>query len=104
MKVVPPIGAPVSISIRRDRIHVAKAAAATSTQLPNSIAGNVESTEYEGHYVKLNIITDCGTVFVAHVPDDDYFAQPMRPGDRVISSWKPKQIHILWKVDSLFTK
>ncbi|TGT72315.1 ABC transporter ATP-binding protein [Mesorhizobium sp. M2E.F.Ca.ET.166.01.1.1] len=104
VKVAPPIGAPVSISIRRDRIHVARAAAATSTQLPNSIAGTVESTEYQGHYVKLNIVTDGGTVFVAHVSDDDYFAQPLGPGDRVISSWKPKQIHILSKGDSLSTK
>jgi putative spermidine/putrescine transport system ATP-binding protein len=96
----PKIGTPVSISIRRDRIHVSKAPEGKAEPVPNSIAGVVESTEYQGNFVKVNIVVEGGSPFVANVSDEDYFAEPVGPGDRVMPRWKAEQVHVLSKADT----
>ncbi|MDQ0396521.1 ABC transporter ATP-binding protein [Labrys monachus] len=96
----PAAGAPMSISIRRDRIHVAKATGEAAPLAPNSVAGVVEATEYQGNFVKVSILVAGGSAFVANVADEEFFAGPVGPGDRVVASWKPEQVHVLSKVDS----
>jgi putative spermidine/putrescine transport system ATP-binding protein len=100
VSIAPAIGAAVSISIRRDRIRVGKAPAGSAGVAPNSISGTVLSTEYQGNFVKVNILLEGGATFVANVPDQDYFAAPLGPGDRVVSQWSPEQVHVLSKADS----
>ncbi len=94
---VPASGSPMSVSVRRDRIALRKGGSADKGV--NTIAGVVETTEYQGSYVKVTIKTNSGT-FVANVSDAAYFAEPVDTGDPVVASWKTDDVHILNKVDS----
>jgi len=96
----PAVGTPMSISIRRDRVHVARVGEGGAPLAPNSVAGVVEATEYQGNFVKVSIRVEGSPGFVANVSDEEYFAEPVGPGDRVVPSWKPDQVHVLSKVDS----
>lgn len=94
-------GQAVSFSIRRDQISVAKKKDATgSEKTPNSVAGSVESIEYQGSFVKINMIVEGVGTFVANITDGEYFSDPVGPGDRVVAAWKPERVHVLSKVDT----
>jgi putative spermidine/putrescine transport system ATP-binding protein len=95
----PAEGAPMSIAIRRDRIKLRKSRDAKAATAANEIKGVVESTEYQGSYVKVTIDLG-GGVFVANLPDGDYFADPVDKGDAVIATWNTTDVNILSKVDS----
>lgn len=97
---VPTIGTPVSIAIRRDRIHVGRAPGEKAELQPNSVAGVVESTEFQGNFVKVNILVERGGPFVANVSDEEYFGELVKPGDRVVPRWNPEHVHVLSKADS----
>ena len=94
----PAAGAPVSVSVRRDRIALARRRDDAATGV-NAIAGVVATTEYQGTYVKVTIDVANG-VFVANVSDSAYFAEPVDRGDAVVASWKAADVHVLSKVDS----
>jgi putative spermidine/putrescine transport system ATP-binding protein len=94
----PTSGTPVSVSVRRDRIALARRRDDAATGV-NAIAGVVATTEYQGTYVKVTIDVGNG-VFVANVSDSAYFAEPVDSGDAVIASWKAEDVHVLSKVDS----
>ena len=96
----PTIGTPVSIAIRRDRIHVWRAPGEKAELQPNSVAGVVESTEFQGNFVKVNILVEGGGPFVANVSDEEYFGELVKPGDRVVPHWNPEHVHVLSKADS----
>jgi putative spermidine/putrescine transport system ATP-binding protein len=96
----PTIGTPVSIAVRRDRIHVGRAPGEKTELQPNSVAGVVESTEFQGNFVKVNILVEGGGPFVANVSDEEYFAELVKPGDHVAPRWNPEHVHILSKADS----
>jgi putative spermidine/putrescine transport system ATP-binding protein len=94
----PASGTPVSVSVRRDRIALAKRRDQAATGV-NAIAGVVSTTEYQGTYVKVTIDVSNG-VFVANVSDSAYFAEPVDTGDAVVASWKAEDLHVLSKADS----
>jgi putative spermidine/putrescine transport system ATP-binding protein len=94
----PAAGAKLSIAVRRDRIALRRGEQGAATA-PNAIAGLVESTEYQGSYVKVTIDVSDG-VFVANVSDQAYFAEPVAIGDPVVASWSIQDVHVLSKVDS----
>jgi putative spermidine/putrescine transport system ATP-binding protein len=96
----PTIGTPVSIAIRRDRIHVGRVPGEKAELQPNSVAGVVESTEFQGNFVKVNILVEGGGPFVANVSDEEYFGELVKPGDRVVPHWNPEHVHVLSKADS----
>ena len=96
----PTIGTPVSIAVRRDRIHVGRVAGEKAALQPNSVAGVVESTEFQGNFVKVNILVEGGGPFVANVSDEEYFAELVKPGDHVTPRWNPEHVHVLSKADS----
>ena len=96
----PTIGTPVSIAIRRDRIHVGRVPGEKAELQPNSVAGVVESTEFQGNFVKVNILVEGGGPFVANVSDEEYFGELVKPGDRVVPRWNPEHVHVLSKADS----
>jgi ABC-type Fe3+/spermidine/putrescine transport system ATPase subunit len=60
----PTIGTPVSIAIRRDRIHVGRVPGEKAELQPNSVASVLESTEFQGNFVKVNILVEGGGPFV----------------------------------------
>ncbi len=96
----PSVGTPVSIYIRRDRIDVKKVAASGGARAPNSVSGVVESTEYQGNFVKVNIVSEGNATFVANVADESYFAGPVGPGDHVVATWNPEFVHVLSKAET----
>ena len=95
---VPAGGAPLSVSVRRDHIELKKSRGATAASV-NSIGGVVETTEYQGSYVKVTLKTASGP-FVANVSDRAYFTEAVDTGDAVVASWKTEDVHILSKADS----
>jgi putative spermidine/putrescine transport system ATP-binding protein len=96
----PTLGTSVSIAIRRDRIHVGRAPGEKAELQPNSVAGVVESTEFQGNFVKVNILVEGGGPFVANVSDEEYLAELVKPGDHVAPRWNPEHVHVLSKADS----
>lgn len=92
----PAAGSPMSVSIRRDRIALSKGGEARGV---NTVAGVVETTEYQGSYVKVTIKTG-GAAFVANISDNAYFAEPVDTGDSVVASWRTDDVHVLSKADS----
>jgi putative spermidine/putrescine transport system ATP-binding protein len=90
--------APLSVAVRRDRVSLQRAKDDAAKPV-NSVAGVVTATEYQGSYVKVTLDVG-GQVFVANVPDRDYFAEAVDRGDAVLASWKTEDVHILGKVDS----
>ena len=95
----PPAGDKMSIAVRRDRIALRRGQSQVPATAANSIAGAVESTEYQGSYVKVTIDVG-GDVFVANVSDQAYFAEPVTTGDPVVASWNVEDVHVLSTVDS----
>ena len=95
----PADGSAMSIAVRRDRIKLRKSPGGKATAAANEIPGVVESTEYQGSYVKVSVDVG-GGVFVANLPDGDYFASPVDKGDAVIASWNAADVNVLAKVDS----
>ncbi len=93
----PAPGSPMSFAVRRDRIKLRKSGKVKLAA--NEIAGVVEATEYQGSYVKITVDLG-GGVFVANLPDGDYFADPVDKGDGVIASWNTADVNILTKVDT----
>ena len=92
-------GSPMSVAVRRDRIKLRKRGRAEVSTEANEISGVVEATEYQGSYVKVKIDLG-GGVFVAHVSDGAYFAEPVDTGDPVTASWDTADVNILAKVDT----
>jgi putative spermidine/putrescine transport system ATP-binding protein len=93
----PAPGSPMSFAVRRDRIKLRKSGKGKAAA--NEIAGVVEATEYQGSYVKVTVDLG-GGVFVANLPDGDYFADPVDKGDGVIASWNTADVNILTIVDT----
>ncbi len=60
-----------------------------------SIAGRVTAVEYQGTMVRVALLTDPGDEASALVPDGDFYAQPVEPGQAVSLSWLPSDEHRL---------
>ena len=93
-----PEGSPVSFAVRRDHVKLRKGAGGKAATAPNEVQGVVEATEYQGSYIKVFIDLG-GGVFVAHLADRDFFANPVQKGDAVVASWSAADINILTSVD-----
>ena len=93
-----PEGSPVSFAVRRDHVKLRKSAGSKAATAPNEVRGVVEATEYQGSYIKVFIDLG-GEVFVAHMADRDFFANPVEKGDAVVASWSAADINILASVD-----
>jgi putative spermidine/putrescine transport system ATP-binding protein len=93
-----PEGSPVSFAVRRDHVKLRKSAGGKAATAPNEVQGVVEATEYQGSYIKVFIDLG-GGVFVAHIADRDFFANPVEKGDAVVASWSAADINILRSVD-----
>ena len=89
---VPPVGSTVHVSVRRDRIHLAKRSTAGAV---NTVNGKVRAIEYQGTWVKLTLEGARGEDFVVNLPDTEFFADTVNPGDSVRAYWKPLDVHPL---------
>jgi putative spermidine/putrescine transport system ATP-binding protein len=93
-----PDGSPVSFAVRRDHVKLRKSWGGKAPTGPNEVQGVVEATEYQGSYIKVFIDLG-GRIFVAHMADRDFFANPVEKGDTVVASWGAADINILGSVD-----
>jgi putative spermidine/putrescine transport system ATP-binding protein len=93
----PPRGSRLYGSIRRDRVAVDKVSpGARPTGGLNSVVGEVHTLENQGSYVKVTIdLGDNTEEFVAHVPDETFFRNPLDIGDRVEGRWSASDINLL---------
>jgi len=91
---VPPTGSTVNISVRRDRIHLAKRIGDGGADSVNAVNRKVRSVEYQGTWVKVTLEGD-GEDFVVNLPDGEFFADPVNAGDTVRAHWTASDVHLL---------
>src|SRR5215469_4194043 len=89
---VPSIGSTAHVSVRRDRIHLTRQGA---TGTVNTVSGKVRAIEYQGTWVKVTLEGASSEDFVVNLPDTEFFADPVNPGDTVWAYWKPLDVHPL---------
>jgi len=89
---VPSIGSTTYVSVRRDRIHLTRQAA---SGMVNTVSGKVRAIEYQGTWVKVTFEGATSEDFVVNLPDTEFFADPVNPGDTVWAYWKPLDVHPL---------
>ena len=93
----PPRGSRLFGSIRRDRIALEKLP--TGAKPPpglNTVVGEVHTIENQGSYVKVTLdIAGDAEEFVANLSDENFFANPLEIGDRVIAHWSASDIKLL---------
>jgi putative spermidine/putrescine transport system ATP-binding protein len=89
---VPAIGSTAYVSVRRDRIHLTKRGAMGTV---NTVSGKVRAIEYQGTWVKVTLEGATSEDFVVNLPDTEFFADPVNPGDKVWAYWKPLDVHPL---------
>ena len=92
---VPPTGSTVNISVRRDRIHLAKRIGDDGANSVNAINGKVVAVEYQGGWVKVTLGGDGGDDFVVNLPEGEFFADPVNAGDTVRAHWTASDVHLL---------
>jgi putative spermidine/putrescine transport system ATP-binding protein len=81
------------VAIRADRMSVR---ATTSGELgASSISGVARSVEYLGSTVQVGIEVVGLEPLSAVVPEANFDAAPVRPGEAVVLSWKPEDVHVL---------
>ncbi len=79
------------ISVRADRMVVQPGTEATNGQLQ----GVARSVEYLGTTVQVGIDVPGLESIAATVPEARFDAQPVAPGQPVILSWTPEDVHVL---------
>jgi putative spermidine/putrescine transport system ATP-binding protein len=98
--VAPAAGREMSLAVRRDRITVHRRSGGVADARVNAVFGKVDTTEYQGNFVKVSLVVPGIDTFVANVPDNDYFAEPIGSGDPVVASWDRTHAHVLDRVDT----
>ena len=85
----------VYFSMRRDRIKLAPAGDDDGRRSVNSVRGRVRGTEYQGSWVKITLEGTGSEDFVVNLPDSEFFARPVQPGDTVEARWNADEVHLL---------
>ena len=82
---------------RCDAITFDLSRAASPADAPgvNAVIGRVSAIEYQGTWLKITIEEACSEEFVANVPDNVFFADPLKVGDAVLAQWDAKEVHFL---------
>jgi putative spermidine/putrescine transport system ATP-binding protein len=78
------------ITVRVDRCRLGP----VSTDLP-SLSGSVVAVEYQGATVRVSLTTEQGGEVAAVVPDSDYYAKPVNPGEAATLIWSERDVHVL---------
>jgi putative spermidine/putrescine transport system ATP-binding protein len=92
---VPPTGSTVHISVRRDRVHLARRSGDSSAGGFNAVSGRVRAIEYQGTWVKVTLEGWGGEDFVVNLPDSEFFADPVNVGDAAWAHWAAGDVHLL---------
>jgi putative spermidine/putrescine transport system ATP-binding protein len=81
------------VAIRADRMSVRGTAGGELGA--SSIAGVARSVEYLGSTVQVGIEVVGLEPLSAVVPEGNFDASPVKPGQAVVLSWKPEDVHVL---------
>lgn len=92
---MPPTGSTVHISVRRDRVHLAKRTGDDGAGSVNAVSGKVRAIEYQGTWVKVTLDGASDENFVVNLPDSEFFADPVNAGDAVRAHWAAGDVHLL---------
>lgn len=91
---VPPARA--SVAVRRDRIVIRRPGTGPQQRNPaNSVTGEVSAIENQGSWVKMTLDIGEDEEFVANLDEQDYFADTIEIGERVVASWDPGDARLL---------
>ena len=82
-------GANGKIAVRADRCRLGVAGDGPF------VSGRVTAVEYQGTMVRVAMATDPGDEASALVPDGDFYARPVEPGDPAILTWSERDVHML---------
>jgi putative spermidine/putrescine transport system ATP-binding protein len=81
------------LSVRTDRLRLGRLDARASPDGGKAVT--VRDVEYQGTHVQVALAGDIGADLIASMPERDFFADPLRPGDRVAVSWSDGDAHEL---------
>ena len=60
-----------------------------------SVSGRVAAVEYQGAMVRVALATEGGEEAAALLPDGDFYARPVEPGDVATLMWSERDAHVL---------
>jgi putative spermidine/putrescine transport system ATP-binding protein len=92
---LPAPGSIAFVSVRRDRIHLAKLTTTGGSGIVNAVSGRIRGIEYQGSWVKITIEGPSPEDFVANLPDTEFFADPVEVGDTIVARWSTSDIRVL---------
>jgi putative spermidine/putrescine transport system ATP-binding protein len=78
------------IAVRADRCRIGAASGAAP-----SVSGRVSAVEYQGAMVRVALAIDDGEEVSALLPDNDFYAKPVEPGEAVTLTWSERDVHML---------
>ena len=91
------VGDSIKLAIRRDRIRIGDSA----DQHRSALTGTVTDLEYQGTFVKVGIEIAGQEEFIVHLPDELFFENPLKTGQRVTAHWKSERnFHLVGSNDS----
>jgi putative spermidine/putrescine transport system ATP-binding protein len=78
-----------TIAIRADRCRLGVAGNGPH------VSGRVTVVEYQGTMVRVAVVTDPGDEVSALVPDEQFYRQPVGPGDPATLVWSEQDAHVM---------
>jgi putative spermidine/putrescine transport system ATP-binding protein len=92
---IPTMSSTVHISVRRDRVRLAKRTGDGDAGSINAVNGRVSAIEYQGSWVKVTLEGVGGEDFVVTLAEGEFFADPVDTGDAVRAHWAANDVHLL---------
>jgi putative spermidine/putrescine transport system ATP-binding protein len=89
--IVTPAG---KVAVRSDRLKLQRSLANVGNDARQAA---VKAVEYQGTYVQVSIAPteSSESAWTVTLPDDDFYAQPLAPGETVFVSWADHEAHAL---------
>ena len=78
------------IAVRADRCRIAAVAGAAPF-----VSGRVAAVEYQGAMVRVALAIEDGEEVSALLPDSDFYAKPVEPGEALTLTWSERDVHML---------
>ena len=81
------VGDRVDIAVRRDDVELIRPGQKLAPGRAAALPSRVLAIEYQGYFVKVMLDTVPDDDFVAYVPEQTFFADPLNVGDLVFATW-----------------
>ena len=92
---LPAVGEELFFAVRSDHVRLRRGTGDVASLPTNTVPGRVVATEYQGPFVKVTIDRGSSEEFVVHVPDAEFLADRLQPGDPVLASFDAERVHPL---------